>query len=394
MRFVVAAVLLAAIPFFGAAPAVAMQASEANAGDTDSNDDAEDRKAKQKKDKKDRYRVLPIPVFITEPAIGEGLGIALGVFHPQKRERVGDDPKAATPKSIGDATKRGAAPPVVSGVFAGYTSSGTWAAGVGHANNFRGDTIRYAGIVAYMNVESDFHVQDSPIGFELEGTLVFQDLKFRVGASRFMLGTSLSYLNATNVFDPGLGAGVPPEFRTPDLRQIGVAANAIYEGRDNTTMPSRGQFVELGLWRYDEALGSDYDYWNPTLRVLSFHPLGRRFNLDLRLDVAAVDGDPPFFGFPWVKLRGVPALRYQGEVVGALELQGRFRAAPRWIVLGFAGTGFTAEDLDFVDDNNSIYTGGAGARFNILKSQNIWFGLDAARGPEEWTWYIQVNHPW
>jgi hypothetical protein len=114
----------------------------------------------------------------------------------------------------------------------------------------------------------------------------------------------------------------------------------------------------------------------------------------LRLDVASVDGDPPFFGFPWVKLRGVPSLRFQGKTAGALELQGRFRAAPRWIVLGFAGLGFTDENLEFVDDADAIYATGAGARFNVFKDQKIWVGLDIARGPEDWAWYIQVNHPW
>jgi len=147
-------------------------------------------------------------------------------------------------------------------------------------------------------VTSNFFVQDAPIEFELEGTLVYQSLKFRVGNSRLLFGTSLSYFDATNRFDSGSGPSVPPEFLTVDLRQIGVAANAAYESRDNVTMPSRGQFVELGLWRYEETLEGDYDYWKPTLRFLSFHPVGRRFTLGLRLDVATVGGDPPFFGFP------------------------------------------------------------------------------------------------
>ena len=37
---------------------------------------------------------------------------------------------------------------------------------------------------------------------------------------------------------------------------------------------------------------------------------------------------------------------------------------------------------------------GAGARYNIFASHNVWAGLDLARGPEDWTWYIQVGHPW
>jgi hypothetical protein len=386
---VVAAILVAVILLFGAAPSLAEESPAPDPGKATAEEPE-----KKKKDKKDRYRFLPIPVFITEPAIGEGLGAALTVFHPRKRESAGEDPRAATPKSIADETKRGEAPPVVSAAFGGYTSNGTWAVGVGHANNFRNDTIRYAGFVAFASVTSDFYVQGAPIEFELEGALVYQDLKFRAGNSRFLFGASLSYFDATNVFDPGLGPGVPPEFLTDDLRQLGIAAKATYEGRDNTTMPTRGQFAELGLWRYEDSQEGDFDYWKPTLRFFSFHPLGERFTLGLRLDVEAVDGDPPFFGYPWVKLRGVPAMRFQGETAGALELQGRFRAGRRWIVLGFAGMGFTGEDLEFMDDKNSIYTTGAGARFNIFKDRKIWAGLAIARGPEEWAWYIQVNHPW
>ena len=70
------------------------------------------------------------------------------------------------------------------------------------------------------------------------------------------------------------------------------------------------------------------------------------------------------------------------------------RAADGWIVLAFSGTGFTDEDLEFADNSDSINTVGAGSRFNIFKDQNIWVGIDIARGPEEWAWYIQVNHPW
>ena len=43
-------------------------------------------RTKQNKKPKDpaRGRFLPIPIFITEPAIGEGLGIALAYFHRTK----------------------------------------------------------------------------------------------------------------------------------------------------------------------------------------------------------------------------------------------------------------------------------------------------------------------
>jgi len=35
---------------------------------------------------KSRGRWLPIPIFVTEPAFGYGVGVALGYFHPEKKK--------------------------------------------------------------------------------------------------------------------------------------------------------------------------------------------------------------------------------------------------------------------------------------------------------------------
>ncbi|MCP3981804.1 MAG: BamA/TamA family outer membrane protein [bacterium] len=340
------------------------------------------------------YRFLPIPVFITEPAIGEGLGVALTMFHPPKQGAGPDDPKASTPQNIGKATKASEPPPVVTGLLGAYTSNGTWALGVGHMNHWRGDSIRYAAAAGVVDVTSDFYADGTPIEFELEGNIFYQDLDFRVGKSRFLVGTGLQLLDAENTFDLGPALPLPPDFLTSDLRQVGISLAGTFEGRDNTTMPTKGQYVDWTVWRFDEAFGSDFDYWSTTLKFLSFHALSKRFNLDLRAQATGVNGRAPFFGYPWITLRGIPALRYQDELIGELEAQLRFLAAKKWIVLAFAGTGFTNEHLETADEGESIYAGGVGSRFNVFKDQNIWVGIDIARGPEEWAWYVQVNHPW
>ena len=46
------------------------------------------------------------------------------------------------------------------------------------------------------------------------------------------------------------------------------------------------------------------------------------------------------------------------------------------------------------EDDPDIHSYGAGSRFNIFEDKNVWVGIDVARGPEDWAWYIQVNHPW
>jgi hypothetical protein len=159
-------------------------------------------------------------------------------------------------------------------------------------------------------------------------------------------------------------------------------------------MPGRGQLFDLAVWRYDEAIGGDYDYWNVKLKLLSFHKLHQKFVLGLRLEYSTIDGRAPFFAIPWVSLRGIPALRYQGDRVLVGEIEGRYNFTPKWAMVAFAGSGSVASDVPVIDTEQSIYSYGLGGRYKIFEAQNIWVGLDIARGPEETNWYIQVGHPW
>ena len=158
--------------------------------------------------------------------------------------------------------------------------------------------------------------------------------------------------------------------------------------------PGEGKLIDLNIWRYDEALGGNYDYWSSRLKALWFHRLHPKIVLGLRLDITGVDGKPPFFGYPFVKLRGIPALRYQDKIAGAIEAEARYRIMPKWEVLAFAGKGYTSDKVPVFDNPDNIYNFGFGARYNIFQAQNVWLGIDIARGPDDWNWYVQVGHPW
>jgi hypothetical protein len=158
--------------------------------------------------------------------------------------------------------------------------------------------------------------------------------------------------------------------------------------------PNRGQLFQLDVWRYDEALGGDYNYWNAKLKMLSFHQLHPNVVLGLRLEASAVDGLAPFYAYPWIALRGIPALRYQGKEVGMIETEVRWNIMPRWSLLGFAGTGAVGGDDRAFKTGDNIYAGGVGARYFMMRDLGLWLGVDLARGPEDWYSYITVGHAW
>jgi len=350
----------------------------------------------EKKNKKikdpNRGRILPIPIFITEPAIGEGLGLALAYFHRAKEAP--DKESFASPGSIGHASKEQAPPPTVTGIFGAYTSNDTAAGGIGHMNSFKDDHIRFTGVVGLANVNSTFYILDQPFKFNLDGFMVYQETRFRIADSKWFWGIGLSYLDASTAFKVELPEDAPVDLFRTDVRNSGLAAKLAWDTRDNTSMPNRGQLFELAAWRYDEAIGGDFDYWNAELKLLSFHPLREKFVLGLRFEYSAIDGNAPFFAIPWIKLRGIPALRYQGDRVTVAEVEGRYNISPRWAVIGFVGTGTVSSDVPIIDTEQSIYAYGLGGRYKIFEAQNVWVGIDIARGPEDTNYYIQVGHAW
>lgn len=356
----------------------------------------ENKEEKEKKKSERRYRVLPIPIVISEPAIGQGLGVALALFHPVKQGKQDkqDDVSVASLDTIEGYSTPRQAPPVVTGIAGAYTSNETWFAGVGHTNNWRNDSIRYSGLFATARVNSKIYLANLPVNFSMETSAVYQDMKFRLKDSDFMIGTAISYMNADNRFGVGLPEDPDRGRFAVDFKNIGVAVKAVYETRDNTMNPRSGQILELGLWRYDEAIGGDYDYWNAKLKALSFHSLTEKTTLGLRLEVSGVDGRVPFFAVPWVSLRGVPALRYQNKFAGAAEIELRYRIRPKWEASVFGGLGYTSDSYAVYENPDSIYNFGVGGRYNVFAEQNVWVGMDIARGPDDWNWYIQVGHPW
>lgn len=75
-------------------------------------------------------------------------------------------------------------------------------------------------------------------------------------------------------------------------------------------------------------------------------------------------------------------------------MEGRFNISPRWAAVVFGGVGATKTGDLGIDTEDDINAYGAGIRFQALKQQNVWLGIDVAQGPEEVAWYFQMGHAW
>lgn len=390
LRTLVVAMIATGLVLIG--PVGTLGAQEATSPDEVAEEE-QDPKKEKKTGKGSNF--IPLPIFITEPAIGSGLGAALGYFHPRKEEV--EDPTltpaftTGTPPTEGTENEK-KRPPTISGVAAAYTDNGTWAVGLGHSASWKNDRIRYVGALAYANINSTFYFLNRPFDFNLKGGILYQAIKFRLGSSDFMLGPRLFYMNAEGEFT--VGDNAPAAFLERSSRNSGLALGATWDTRDNTMTPNFGQLIEVVAWRYDEALAGDFNYWKGDFKVLSFHQFGEKFVLGLRFDVNGVDGEPPLWSYPWISLRGVPALRYQNQFAGVFETELRWNILTRWAVLAFAGVGATRGDTRIYEDENGIVAGGVGGRYLFRPQDSLWIGVDIATGPESTYAYIQVGHAW
>ena len=268
--------------------------------------------------------------------------------------------------------------------------------GIGHSRTFKDDTYRLTALLVDTTVNATYYVADFPFEFSLDGTVAFARLKRRFGDSNMFIGASTSVLDASINFplSPGPESASGPGIPEVPFTDVGISASFIYDSRDDTMMPTTGHLADLSLWRYDEAFGGDYNYTSTTLKVNSFRVFGKKWVLGLRLEASAANGDMPFYAAPYVKLRGIPALRYQGEMAGAVEVELRYQFAKHWAVLGFLGEGFTDERGLWDETEDEIKAYGVGFRWLALPTKNVWVGLDLARGPEDDFFYIQLVHPW
>jgi hypothetical protein len=345
----------------------------------------------------DQSGFVPIPIIVTEPAVGLGGGAAALFVHPQRdTTRAGRDRSSAVSGGSYAASRLPPSSSVVAGLV---TENGTWGLGGGHFGSWRRDRIRYEGAVVKPSLNLQFYgaglVDDSRNGidYNLSGWYVLQELAVRVAATRLFLGGHFSYQRWESRFEiPDRPAGFPPLELT--LNTIGIGPVARYDSRDNTFTPNRGIDARYQAVFSLGVAGTDVKFNTQRAASHIYWPLGQRVNLGWRADGRFSGGDTPFYALPFIQLRGIPALRYQDRYALMTELEARVRVISRWSVVGFSGLGWAIPSFGALDTAPTRVTGGFGLRYLLARRLGLHTGIDVARGPDQWAFYLQMGSAW
>lgn len=314
----------------------------------------------------DSFSIYAMPIPIIDPTIGKGLAIGvLTTFRLDADDQV-------SPRST-------------FAVGAGYTDTHTYAAGAGTSLYFDEDRYRFDALGGYGNanikfygIGSDSLFKDHPVDFSIRGVFASTNVRARV-ADHFYLGPLYKYLNSTAHFDvlPGILRPIDLDFRLSGAGLIGE-----YDSRDTSFSPHEGIYAEMELTRFDERIGSDFNFFSLDGSAAKYLELTPDLVLAGQARVAAAAGDAPFFALPYLTLRGFPGGKYLNDVTWQTQAELRWRVFWRIGVVGFAGVGQTAPNLGAFADSEVLYSGGVGLRFVASESERVNLGIDYARASD------------
>lgn len=280
------------------------------------------------------------------------------------------------------------------------TENESWAAMFGDIRHWLDDRLQTRVFVVDGSVNLDFYgigadpvLEHQPLRYKLEPLGTSLEARYRLGDTPWWLGLNYIVARIPVTFEAPPGTPGLPDFRR-ESEVGGLSPSLTHDSRDNMFTPTTGTYLEATLGLFDESLGGDDTFQRGSLLGMQFVPLADQLWLGLRGDAAASFGDVPFYFRPFVALRGVPMLRYQGEATASLEAELRWQFWGRISLLGFAGTGAAWNDFGQFDDTTTAFSWGTGLRYELARDYGLHAGFDVAFGPEDTVLYIQFGSAW
>jgi hypothetical protein len=338
-------------------------------------------KKKEEKEKKRKFIVMPIP--ISNPTIGTGLGLSAMYLYKV------DDASPTSNTMIGGF----------------YTNSDSWVIGGKQTTYLKADKYRVNAVLGYMNLNIDFYGigndagdKDESIPITQKGVFFMPDLLRRFFFKDLYFGLRYRVIKLETDVDlsnvlPGIGSGIPEQEIDALSSGLGIVSN--YDSRDNKLNPYSGTLFEFDAVFPNETFGSDFNYQVYEATYNRYIELSRRQVLVFNAYGRFTFGDVPFWDLSRFgsksELRGYVAGQYRDKMLLATQLEYRWQFYKRLGMVAFGGVGEVAPAIDEFNTDNLLPSIGAGIRYMVSEKNRVNVGIDFAVGKDSHAIYFRIG---
>ncbi|WP_411992193.1 BamA/TamA family outer membrane protein [Agarivorans sp. DSG3-1] len=315
---------------------------------------------------------LLFPALITDPAIGNG-GLLGAIFFHETEEQKEERRRTNTATTIS---------PSVSGIVGGGTNNGTQFFGAFHSGNWLNDGIRYEGGIFQGLINIDFYGAGDPVKMTADGFLTQHDLDIRIANSNWFVNGGYKLSGGDLNFE-GVGK--------TESRDAAFSYGLLYESLDNQFSPNNGIKARVKVSEHGSYAGGDHDFTRFNSYINAYQTLSDKWRVSGRVVATAVSEGAPAWELPFIDIRGIPAMRYQGEQVASAEVELAYALNSRWELIGFTGAG-SAYNQGQDSELQTIY--GGGFRHLIARQLGLKWGIDIAQHKNDTAVYLQFGSAW
>lgn len=347
----------------------------------------------------DMHGFIPWPSVISEPALGDfGLAMALVFISPKESERA----------------KANYSFPDITGVGGFWTLNNSWGVAAFRQGAFPKLQMRYRAVLGYAPLNVEFYrTFNRPLAgektrsftFNLKSLFTIVEASENIWKNKVFAGLNYTFATTKVNYDLQIGDTLQriieyfqldtlienEEIRS-NIGYVGLFAE--WDNRNSIFTPDKGIRFRATSSFARNWLGSDDDFQQLDMYVNMFFQPFKPWVCGFMAEWNMMSDDAPFYVLPYLTMRGLPAAQYQGQQVLQFETEQRFDFSRRWSVVGFVGTGRTYSTSKFLEDNNWYWAGGAGFRYLIARLFKLRMGVDIARGPDQFAYYIVFGHYW
>lgn len=285
--------------------------------------------------------------------------------------------------------------PTVYGGAGAYTANDTWFVGGFSMGAIKKWRANYRIIAGFGDVNLNFYRDFPTIGersfeFNMKTIPFSAHLVKQINRSSWYAGVDYLFLK-TEIYNPNFNFNSQKEVNSI-ISRLGLLVD--YDKRDNIFTPDKGFWLNSLIGASEDFLGSDYNYVLINSAAFGYVPISKNITSGFRVEYQQIFGDAPFYMLPYINMRGIPVMRYQGDVIALAETEWRWDFTSRYSLIAFGGVANAFSKKSDFEDSSWKASGGMGARYLIARKLKLRMGIDVARGPEEWAYYIVFGTSW